>query len=392
MNFSPAADSPLAAGALYSNNGTPFSNIVAYAAYEPDAGYTYPDLNSPFLAYDTTVRGWLNGPIRQRDYRVIIPSFFRPQLFPLRRGTNRNPFGANPSGTNPNGFGESVHCSDRRLGRCCVRTLCILSGPNQIRTARRSASSRGTSRPVDPNWNGTIGGVAAQSGDTNRISNRFRSSSTSTATATPTRWGSGRIRCRGRCSRSTAGSSTTNSTSMPTATACGTRSGWIWTIRSWQLDDGRQFVPMFAVKMVDADGLLNVNAHGNDNGLYARLRDGSIDVIGPDNFRRALSRSSARCRGAARWGWRNWTAVRRGASEPTSIQSNLGLSRSEVNLSLALTANLRFAGTNRGVTPHVDPNAANVQGVLDNSDAIASQFECRRTTDTIRRRLTRRGR
>ena len=46
----------------------------------PDAGYTYPDVNSPFLTYIGTEPGSVN--------RVVIPAFHRPQLLRNRTAAN----------------------------------------------------------------------------------------------------------------------------------------------------------------------------------------------------------------------------------------------------------------------------------------------------------------
>jgi hypothetical protein len=78
------------------------------------------------------------------------------------------------------------------------------------------------------------------------------------------------------------------------------------------LPDGRQFVPLFAMKVVDADALLNVNAHGNTNRFLARTWDGS-GAIDPTFTPGDLLTDFAHA-------------------------SNQGLSRTEVNLGLGLTA------------------------------------------------------
>ena len=96
------------------SNGTAFSGSAFYRDYEPDAGYTYPDINSMFLAYDTTVRRWRNGVGGTQDYRVIVPSFFRPELFPARRGANDNT--NNPNGLNDAGFGD-LYLADQTARR-----------------------------------------------------------------------------------------------------------------------------------------------------------------------------------------------------------------------------------------------------------------------------------
>ena len=61
---------------------TPFERFgTALQDSRPDVDYTYPDLNSPFLAYDTTID---NG---GTPVRIVIPSYHRPQLFPAKRNT-----------------------------------------------------------------------------------------------------------------------------------------------------------------------------------------------------------------------------------------------------------------------------------------------------------------
>ena len=379
LNFSPAADSPFATFPnIYSNSRTPYSGIPAYRDYEPDAGYTYPDQNSLFLSYDAEVRGWVDGdPANARTYRVIIPSFFRPQLFPRRRGTNdtQTPYA---SGRNPNGFANIY--TDPATARQVLR-------PHQAHVAGFDGGGNGVRRfvtrgaaNVDVDGDGNNDGVQAQSGDTNRVLFPFPfyvdldgdyedvnnngvldpgedKDGDGALDAGPNEMGVWTNPFQGQVG----GGATVNYELDVDTDGDGIRDA-IWIDLDFPLmtlDDGRQFVPMFAVKIVDLDSLLNVNAHGNAHGLFVARHDqlpngridGAIEVIGPDN-----------------------TPIVGTGSLAESIsfhQSNQGLSPSEVNLYLALTADLRDGS-------QVDPAAANPPNRLNDQDRIASQFEMSR--------------
>ncbi len=78
---------------------------------QPDAGYTYPDINNIFLSF----KGWAirdNGAaiadptLRYERVPVIIPSFFRPSL--MKSGTANGPGGANTL-TDLNWYDDAAH-------------------------------------------------------------------------------------------------------------------------------------------------------------------------------------------------------------------------------------------------------------------------------------------
>ncbi|MGE0374665.1 MAG: hypothetical protein AB7Q45_04550 [Planctomycetaceae bacterium] len=104
----------------------------------------------------------------------------------------------------------------------------------------------------------------------------------------------------------------------------------------FDLPDGRQFVALFACKVIDADALLNVNAHGNMNGVLARQWDG--DAINASLIRDDLTANFLHA-------------------------SNLGLSRSEINLGLGLTANPDPTIVPRELAD--DPAKSNAQELAD---------------------------
>ncbi len=103
------------------------------------------------------------------------------------------------------------------------------------------------------------------------------------------------------------------------------------------LPDGRQFVPLFGFKVIDADALLNVNAHGNMNNFITRLADGSIRDFG--------GTAAAGCRTSR------------------SMPRTRGCPPVEVNLSLAFSSN-----------PSLDRN---MDGVIDGYDPLAGAAEVR---------------
>jgi len=80
----------------------------ADAMPEPDVDYTYPDINTLFLAY----KGWSirdNGPTavpRYERVRMIIPSFFRPQYL---KSTRSQGFNGIDVPTDPDWYNEVAH-------------------------------------------------------------------------------------------------------------------------------------------------------------------------------------------------------------------------------------------------------------------------------------------
>ncbi len=268
INFSPAA-----------NNGSVGAGV---GLFHPDAGYTYPDVNSMFLAFDGLVRD-PNNP--NNVYRVIIPSFHRPQYIPIMRGIS--------DGADVNGF-EGIFESTNLLNPDTTRDKVLRPHQEHVNsvnttfprflTAATNALSGDTTRIIPPfPFRVDINGDG--------VSNEAGVWSFPDASADPT---------------------DPSSTIYEFDVDCdgdGFRDA-VWVDLDFpimDLPDGRQFVPLFACKVIDADALLNVNAHGNMNGVLARQWDGN--------------------------------AISPGDPSTTLVHaSNQGLSRSEINLGLGLTA------------------------------------------------------
>lgn len=215
------------------NGGFPYATGGGYD-FQPDAGYTYPDINSFFLAYDA----WIPPTASTPATRVIIPSFFRPQLLPRKR---------------VNGFGDVF--TD-------TATINKVLRPHQNHFYTEDLNGNGMlDAGEDFNGNGSLDAnipryltaafTQARSGDRARIIAPF-----------PMAPG----------------------TQMGIFTGAGDQyqldvdadlDGILDSI--WldldhpivNLPDGRQAVPMFFVKIIDADGLLNLNAHGSADLTYA---------------------------------------------------------------------------------------------------------------------------
>ncbi|MBX3444528.1 MAG: hypothetical protein KF774_19160 [Planctomyces sp.] len=234
LNFSPAArpdtePNPIDAMGLY-----PY-----IANYRPNAGITYPDINSLFLAYDAQVGG----------RRVTIPSFFRPQLE------------VNWRSTHPEGFTEYfTNIGPTTISNTAARSL----RPHYLhRTSTFVAGPPGPEDPTgvrtlrDANYRFLRVATPAQSGNTNRILPPFRFVIDRDGDGVANDLGvlSGRMDDLYELDVDTDGDG------VPDA---------IWMdlgLPMIDLPDGRQVVPLVAVKILDADGLLNVNVHGNHRGL-----------------------------------------------------------------------------------------------------------------------------
>ncbi len=116
-----------------------FIDLASYL--ETDQGYTYPDFNTPWLAFD----GYVGG------QRVIKPSFFFPQYFPDYRSGG-------------SGF-RARHSMSTPCGRFCIRTipLAIVAAMPSI-TDVDMVRGCGTST-----FRFLTAPTLAQSGDTSRI-------------------------------------------------------------------------------------------------------------------------------------------------------------------------------------------------------------------------------
>ncbi len=88
MNFSPGANPVLNGGRLIPYTPLGQVNHPNYVPYfEPDAGYTYPDINSMFLGYFSLI-DIDPSPAGVNLRRVWIPSFHRPQYLPRNEGVS----------------------------------------------------------------------------------------------------------------------------------------------------------------------------------------------------------------------------------------------------------------------------------------------------------------
>lgn len=207
--------------------------------FNPNAGYTYPDINSLFLAVDDEIFTEQNaGP-----FRLVIPSYYRPQLFTLRRfdgDTGFEDIFENSNSVNQVLRPHSFHRA-------------ITSGGDIV--GRRFTDSTTT----------------AQSGDRNRIIEAFPF----------------RINVDSATSDNELGLFTTQDITDLDYDLDGDvdRDGIRDSIRldlghpMIELPNGRQVVPLAMIKWIDNDGLLNVNAHGNMLSLRERGR-----IINEDSF------------------------------------------------------------------------------------------------------------
>ncbi|MCA9046244.1 MAG: hypothetical protein KDA69_18090, partial [Planctomycetaceae bacterium] len=172
-----------------------------------NAGYTYPDLNAPFLAVDYVDLTNPTNPVR-----ILRPSFFPIQLCPDYRGS-----------------GDLDQIAFFQSFRPHPSHLAV---PGQLRFLRSA--------------------VVAQSGDRSRIINPF-----------PGMWTPGNPQLM------SAGAWTNTANYDYDIDVTG--DGQADAIRldldhpHFDLPDGRQVVPIFAVKIMEQDGLFNLSAHGNEN-------------------------------------------------------------------------------------------------------------------------------
>jgi hypothetical protein len=253
------------------------SNRIPF--YRPDVDYTYPDINSLFLAHEEVISDPDNPGVK---IRVLIPSFFRPQLFPEMRSRNT-------AGPWSNAFLQLYHDSSYQR--------------KVLRPHKEHQYPGGTPRYL-------TGATSAQSGNTSRILSPFPFPQS----AEEAQMG---IFNNVSTLPDYPNLSDTYSLLDVDLDNDGVKDA-IWIdlgLPMLTLPGGDQFVPMASFKVVDADGLLNLNAHGNMEGLTK---------YDPPRFPGDLS----------------------GPLEPISV-SNLGMSRSEVNPIWALNGDV----DNSGLTP-----------------------------------------
>jgi len=210
--------------------------------FRPSGDYTYPDHNNLFLAYDEKVLAGGN------TYRILIPSFFRPQLLPELRSS---------------GSFNGLY-SDGDYGTQVFR-------PHQSHGYRVGMSNY-------PRYL-TAASTPAQSGDTTRTINAFPFLSD------------------GRLGIFTDPNNAGEEYAFLDVDTDGDGvKDAIWIdldLPMLTMRNGNQYVPLASFKVEDADALINLNAHGNQQGVLQLQRNEN-------------------------------------SNEPISV-SNLGMSRSEVN-------------------------------------------------------------
>ncbi len=235
-------------------NYSPLSGVTLDPKFGPNVDYTYPDINNLFLAHEevTTVT---NGG-GSENYRVIIPSFFRPQLF-----------------------------SGYREAQSFATLYDDNHGGKILRPHKLHRYSDNSERYLTADMT-----TAPQSGNMERRLKQFPFPAT------------GRFGVfTGVSDPALANDYTFLDVDLDNDGV--NDSIWIdLDLPMLNLPGGYQYVPMASFKILDADGLLNLNAHGNIQGSEALGRNEHSD-------------------------------------EPVSV-SNLGMSRSEVNPLWALTGQL----------------------------------------------------
>lgn len=198
---------------LLANNG---NNLLANPAYDfnPAAGYTYPDINSLFLATDYI------DPIT--NLRVIKPSFALPGYFPLRRDWFIDP----------------------DTGEFTSRFAGWYTNPNTVNQVLRP--HRELRYPNDGTVRYVRTPTPAVSGDTNRILQPFPFTVNEGRMGV---WdGSGEMYTFLDVDLSGDGINDSIAVDL----------GY----NIFELD-GRQFVPIYYFKILDQDALLNLNVHGH---------------------------------------------------------------------------------------------------------------------------------
>ena len=228
--------------------------------FHPDVSYTYPDINALFLAQDY---------IDYRDNRRIIkPSFSLPGYFPEARGR---------------GFADFYKATGTANAQ----------GNQSLRPHEDHRSRYVTS---------TAGPQSADSGDRNRLIEPFPFDGG--------RWGKWESGGGGtyELDRDIDGDGIDDSIAID------------HDHPMMELPGGREVVPIYFWKIIDMDGLFNVNLHGNQAEIVEKSTTGTVNIEN-DIFNYS--------------DWLNY--------------SNMGMTPSEVNLSIGLYANpmdTKFVATN----------------------------------------------
>lgn len=283
VNFSPAA-----------NGGSPAS---VGDEFNSNPGYTYPDLNSMFLAVDDVIPNEGNS----TTYRLVMPSYFRPQLFTRRRFAGANGFDAyNDSTIDPMGSPPIEGIFEENDGP--VSGITIQTRNKVLRPHAGHRAIDGSGNVVGARF--TDAAATAQSGDQNRIIAPFPFE-----VHIDDDNNDGEIGDSGD-SGNEMGLFNAETTGNPLyeydgdVDRDGVRDAILLDVghEVIKLPNGREVVPLTLMKWIDNDGLLNVNAHGN----MQRLVNDQVEIDDGNEI-------------------------------PFSA-SNQGLSSFEVNLGLGLTA------------------------------------------------------
>ncbi|QDT15357.1 hypothetical protein [Alienimonas californiensis] len=260
----------------------------------PDADFTYPDLNSAFLSYD-----WIE-PVTGR--RVVIPSFHRPQL--LRNRIAAGDYLLDPGSEWTDVGGTPVHpwyTSTETLPfvmRPHLERRVVATDPeNPTNFSVRFEDAGYARRFVTGNWPDVDGSGPVASDDPSFVP------PISLAVHREPIWRVG----IGDAAAVAAGTDTAAYANSYDADP--DNDGIfdaIWLDLDFPIqnagDGVGEFVPLWALKVVDVDALFNLNAHGNSYGSYADADGDSVDdslnllgdrFIGSTNAAPPLSQSGS---------------------------------------------------------------------------------------------------
>jgi len=293
-------NSPAANGAVESDllqGATPFP--------QPDVGYTYPDINNPFLCYVGKVRDQ-NGQVHQ----VVKPSYLVPGVLRTTTGAPLNNWYDSATTT-----ARSMRAHPNHV--YVPPTSSNVTPPSRYLTDAEAVTLIGPGeygfpfRPMDPTYD-----------------------------TSPS--GSGPVYTQGRMGVYT-GINPTPINDDPVEfdydnDGDGFRESILVDLDfpAQQDSSGRMFVPLFLITIHDLDALMNLNAHGN----LAKILYGPGDIA---NGRATTPVSNS----GAPFG----TDSSSGSFHFVS-QSNLGMGPAEVNPLWALTARVGVDGTGGGFTQH----------------------------------------
>lgn len=229
LNFSPPANLGYNDGAFDAAWG---GSALVYADFlESDQGYTYPDINSPWLAQDFYLLD-SSGTL----HHVIKPSFFFPQYFPDYRA------GGSFTGlTDTSGSGTERQVLSPHIDH-------VVAGP--------SALPRYLTAPTN-----------AQSGDTSRIIPPFQFDFQNDAD------GDGDTGEMGIWTGDDRYELSVDVDNDGTPDAILVDIGYPII----DLPGGRQVVPLVAFKVIELDGLFDMNSHGNPALAIGASNTGSLD-------------------------------------------------------------------------------------------------------------------